>query len=58
VVTRISMTEYEIGFRLRDARSGALIATQDTDLRMGASYAWSRGASRLIKDRLLQTAVQ
>jgi hypothetical protein len=58
VVTRISSTEYEIGFRLRDARSGALITTQDSDLRMGANYAWSRGASRLIKDRLLETAAK
>jgi len=58
VVRRVSMTEYEVGFRLRDARSGAVIKTQNTDLRMGANYAWSRGASRLIKDRLLETAAQ
>jgi hypothetical protein len=55
VVRRISRTEYVVGFQLRDAKSGALIATHDTDLRMGANYAWSRGASRLIKDRLLES---
>jgi hypothetical protein len=54
VVKRISRTEYVIGFQLRDASSGALIAAQDTDVRMGANYSWSRGASRLIKDRLLE----
>jgi hypothetical protein len=53
VVKRISRTEYVVGFQLRDASSGALIAAQDTDVRMGANYSWSRGASRLIKDRLL-----
>ncbi len=54
VVKRISRTEYVVGFQLRDARSGALIAAEDTGLRMGASYSWSRGASRLIKDRMLE----
>jgi hypothetical protein len=53
VVRRISRTEYVIGFQLRDAKSGALMATQDTGLRMGANYSWGRGASRLIEDRLL-----
>jgi hypothetical protein len=53
VVRRVSRTEYVAGFQLRDAKSGALIAAQDTGLRMGANYSWSRGASRLIKDRLL-----
>jgi hypothetical protein len=53
IVRRISRTEYVIGFQLRDAKSGALIAAQDTGLRMGANYSWSRGAARLIEDRLL-----
>jgi hypothetical protein len=53
-VKRISRTEYVVGFQLRDAKSGALIAARDTDLQMGADYSWSRGASRLIRDRLLE----
>jgi len=58
VIRRISRTEYVIGFQLRDAKSGALIAARDTGLRMGANYSWSRGASRLIEDRLLGTAAK
>jgi Protein of unknown function (DUF2380) len=58
VVRRISRTEYIVGFQLRDAKSGALIAAQDTGLRMGANYSWSRGASRLIADRLLGVQVK
>ncbi|MGB7043900.1 MAG: DUF3280 domain-containing protein [Methylocella sp.] len=58
VVRRISRTEYVVGFQLRDAKSGALIAAQDTGLRMGANYSWSRGASRLIADRLLTERVK
>jgi len=53
VVRRITRTEYVVLFRLRDAKTGAVLASQETDLRMGANYAWSRGAARLIKDRLL-----
>jgi Protein of unknown function (DUF2380) len=58
VVRRISRTEYVVGFQLRDAKSGTLIAAQDTGLRMGANYSWSRGASRLIEDRLLTGRVK
>jgi hypothetical protein len=54
VVRRVSRMEYVVGFQLRDAKSGALIAARDTDLQMGADYSWSRGASRLIRDRLLE----
>ena len=53
LVRRITRTEYVVLFRLRDAKTGAVLASQETDLRMGANYAWSRGAARLIKDRLL-----
>jgi hypothetical protein len=58
VVRRISRAEYVIGFQLRDAKSGTLIAAQDTGLRMGANYSWSRGAARLIEDRLLGAGVK
>jgi hypothetical protein len=54
VIRRISRTEYTFRFQLRDARSGDLIAAGDSGLRMGANYSWSKGASRLISDRLLE----
>jgi hypothetical protein len=53
VVRRITRTEYVVSFQLKDARTGALLAAQESDLRMGANYSWSRGAARLIKDHLL-----
>jgi hypothetical protein len=53
IVTRISRTEYAVTFKIRDARSGAIVDTEQTDLRMGANVAWSRGARWLIQNRLL-----
>jgi len=55
VVRRVSRTEYSIGFQVRDARAGAVIARGDSGLRMGADYSWKRGAVRLISDRLLES---
>jgi hypothetical protein len=52
VVSRISRTEYVVRFQVRDARTGAVVATGDSGLRMGADYSWSRGAARLFKDQL------
>jgi hypothetical protein len=54
VIRRISRTEYAIRFQLRDARTSGIIAAGDSGLRMGANYSWSRGAVRLIRDRLLE----
>jgi hypothetical protein len=54
VVKRISRTEYTVRFQIRDARTGAVVANEDSGLRMGADYSWNRGAARLIKDRLLE----
>ena len=54
-VTRLSQTEYTVAFKLRDARTGALIAIEQTDLRMGANHSWNRGAAWLIENRLLET---
>jgi hypothetical protein len=54
IVTRITRTEYAVTYRIRDARSGALIDVKQTDLRMGANVAWSRGARWLIERRLLE----
>jgi hypothetical protein len=54
IVTRISRMEYLVAYRLRDARTGAVIATEQTGLRMGSDDSWTRGAAALIRDRLLQ----
>jgi hypothetical protein len=54
IVTRISRMEYQVTYRIRDARTGAVIATEQTGLRMGADYSWTRGAAALIKARLLK----
>jgi hypothetical protein len=56
VVSRISRTEYIIKFQLRDTQTGAVVASGDSGLRMGADYSWSRGAARLIAARLLENA--
>ena len=53
IVTRITRMEYAVTYKLRDARSGAIVAVEQTDLRMGANVAWSRGARWLIENRLL-----
>jgi hypothetical protein len=54
IVSRITRMEYAVTFKLRDARSGAIVAVEQTDLRMGANVAWSRGARWLIQNRLLE----
>lgn len=53
IVTRISRTEYAVTYKIRDAHTGAPVAVEQTDVRMGANYAWSRGARWLIEHRLL-----
>jgi Protein of unknown function (DUF2380) len=54
IVTRITRTDYAVTFKLRDTRTGAPIAIEQTDLRIGANYSWNRGAAWLIKNRLLE----
>ena len=56
IVSRITRMEYAVTYKLRDARSGAMVAVAQTDLRMGANVAWSRGARWLIENRLLEQA--
>ena len=56
IVTRITRMEYAVTYKIRDARSGALVDVEQTDLRMGANVAWSRGARWLIQNRLLEQA--
>jgi hypothetical protein len=53
IVTRISRTEYMVRLRINDARTGAVVLTPESDLRLGADYSWSRGAAALIKQDLL-----
>ena len=55
IVRRIGRTEYIIGFRVRQADTGAVVAAGDSGLRLGANYSWSRGAARLVRERLLET---
>ena len=55
VVRRVSRTEYTLGFQLRDANSGAVLARGDSGLRLGADYSWKRGAVRLVSDRLVES---
>ncbi|MGJ4960845.1 DUF2380 domain-containing protein [Bradyrhizobium sp. HKCCYLRH3061] len=54
IVRRIGRTEYIIGFRVRQADSGTLVVAGDSGLRLGANYSWSRGAVRLVRERLLE----
>ena len=56
IVTRITRMEYAVTYKIRDARSGALVDVKQTDLRMGANVAWSRGARWLIENCLLEQA--
>jgi hypothetical protein len=58
VVRRVSRTEYTVGFQVRDARTGAVLARSDSGLRMGADYSWKRGAVRLVSERLVEGQAQ
>jgi hypothetical protein len=58
VVKRITRTEYTIRYQIRDAGTGQVLSSADSGVRMGADYSWSRGAVRLIKDRLLEKKAQ
>jgi hypothetical protein len=58
VVRRISRTEYVVRFQIRDSRTGAVVSKGDSGLRMGANYSWSRGAVRLVRDRVLDSQPQ
>ena len=53
IVTRISRTDYNVTYKLRDARTGVLVAVEQTDMRAGANDSWPRGAASLIKNKLL-----
>jgi Protein of unknown function (DUF2380) len=53
IVTKISMMEYVVQFRVSDVRKAAIISNLTTGLRMGADYSWSRGVRWLMKNRML-----
>jgi hypothetical protein len=57
IVTRITRTDYAVTFKIRDARTGAPIAVEQTDL-IGANYSRDRGVAWLIKNRLLEKQAQ
>ena len=56
VVRRITRTEYAVSFQVRDTKTGHVLAQRESDLRMGASDSWSRGAVSLIKTHLLDVS--
>ncbi len=58
VIRRVSRMEYTVRFEVRDAKTGGIVADGESGLRMGANYSWSRGAVRLVKDRLLDSGPQ
>lgn len=53
IVKRISRMEYVVDVQIRNARDGAVFFDKQTDLRMGANYAWGRGVNWLVKNDLL-----
>ena len=53
VVTRVTRTDYNVTYSLRDAHTGKVLAVEQTDLRIGANYSWPRGAASLIKNKFL-----
>ena len=58
VVRRVSRTEYVVRFQIRDSKTGVVVSKGDSGLRIGANYSWSRGAVRLVRDRVLDGQTQ
>jgi hypothetical protein len=52
-ITRINRTEYTLLIQFFDAATGEPVANYYTSLRMGANYAWARGVTWLMKNRIL-----
>jgi hypothetical protein len=52
-IKRINRTEYTLLIQFFDAKSGEPVANFFTGLRMGANYAWPRGVTWLMKNRIL-----
>jgi hypothetical protein len=53
IVNRISRTEFEMAIKVVDSDTGAPVAFGYTGLRMGANYAWPRGAKWLMEQRVM-----
>lgn len=53
LVNRISRTEFEMAIKVVDAKTGAPVVVGYTGLRMGANYAWPRGAKWLMERRVI-----
>jgi hypothetical protein len=53
IVNRISRTEFEMLIRVVDTNTGTPVTVGYTGLRMGANYAWPRGAKWLMERRVL-----
>ena len=53
VITRVNRTEYTIQIVIRDSTTNEAVANHFTGLRMGANYAWSRGARSLVSRQML-----
>ena len=49
VAMRITGADYVVSFLIREARTGAIILTRTSELRLRADYSWDRGARALIK---------
>jgi hypothetical protein len=54
VITRINRTEYTLLIKIIDAKTGSVISTSYTNLRMGANYAWPRGVKWLMEKQVLR----
>ena len=54
LITRINRTEYTLLIQITDARTGSVISTSFTSLRMGANYAWPRGVKWLMENQVLR----
>jgi uncharacterized protein DUF2380 len=53
IVNRISRAEFTVLIRVIDARSGAIVSNNFTNLRMGASDSWPRGVKWLMNKHVL-----
>jgi hypothetical protein len=53
IVNRISRTEFEMLIKVVEADTGTPVAFGYTGLRMGANYAWPRGAKWLMEKRVM-----
>jgi hypothetical protein len=53
IVNRISRTEFEMLIKVVDAETGTPVSVGYTGLRMGANYAWPRGAKWLMEKRVV-----